>query len=274
MGKQALKGRRRQAFMLAPEDLTLVTDRKHPLYDERVHLPLDEGMIASIMAIGVKVAIKVRKNGPLVEVVEGRQRVKNAQEANVRLKASGLPTVLIACEVERGSDAFLASMSIALNEIRRPDDPLTRAKKMQRLLDMGQSPDQVGLAFGLSAAAVKHNLGLLELAPPVQKAVAAGELGPTRAVRIYRPLERTEQANMLQKERKAGTLGTVGPGRPTRRKRADSNGARPPSKKFVAALSQDKRLSNETRQFLAYVSGSKALTDLSAKHQKIAEAAS
>ena len=28
-----------------PENLHLVTDKTHPLYDERVHLPIDEGMV-------------------------------------------------------------------------------------------------------------------------------------------------------------------------------------------------------------------------------------
>ncbi len=31
-----------------PESLHLVTDKTHPLYDERVHLPIDEGMVLNI----------------------------------------------------------------------------------------------------------------------------------------------------------------------------------------------------------------------------------
>lgn len=33
-----------------PENLHLVTDKTHPLYDERVHLPLEEGMVLNIAA--------------------------------------------------------------------------------------------------------------------------------------------------------------------------------------------------------------------------------
>lgn len=35
-----------------PERLHLVTDRAHPLYDERIHLPLDEAMVLNIMDQG------------------------------------------------------------------------------------------------------------------------------------------------------------------------------------------------------------------------------
>lgn len=31
-----------------PESLHLVTDKTHPLYDERVYLPIDEGMVLNI----------------------------------------------------------------------------------------------------------------------------------------------------------------------------------------------------------------------------------
>lgn len=35
-----------------PESLHLVTDTTHPLYDERVHLPLNEAVILNIMELG------------------------------------------------------------------------------------------------------------------------------------------------------------------------------------------------------------------------------
>lgn len=38
-----------------PENLHLVTDTTHPLYDERVHLPLNEAVILNIMELGVGV---------------------------------------------------------------------------------------------------------------------------------------------------------------------------------------------------------------------------
>ncbi|MGK3285919.1 hypothetical protein ACSLOY_28170, partial [Klebsiella pneumoniae] len=32
-----------------PENLHLVTDKTHPLYDERIHLPISEAMVLNIM---------------------------------------------------------------------------------------------------------------------------------------------------------------------------------------------------------------------------------
>nr|VUD31419.1 Uncharacterised protein [Raoultella sp. NCTC 9187] len=34
-----------------PEKLHLVTDKAHPLYDERVHLPIDKGMVLNIRSL-------------------------------------------------------------------------------------------------------------------------------------------------------------------------------------------------------------------------------
>lgn len=36
-----------------PENLHLVTDKTHPLYDERIHLPISEAMVLNIMDRGV-----------------------------------------------------------------------------------------------------------------------------------------------------------------------------------------------------------------------------
>ena len=39
---------KRDAYMYDPETLVLVTDEKSPLYDERVHLPVNEKLVANI----------------------------------------------------------------------------------------------------------------------------------------------------------------------------------------------------------------------------------
>lgn len=74
-----------------PDDLTLVTDRSRPLYDERVHLPVSESMVLNIMFQGVLQPIEVSKNPETgdIEVVTGHQRVKAAREANRRLREQG-----------------------------------------------------------------------------------------------------------------------------------------------------------------------------------------
>ncbi len=58
-----------------PENLHLVTDKTHPLYDERVHLPIEEGMVLNIAELGVLEPIIVWKDHEtgLTCVVVGRQ---------------------------------------------------------------------------------------------------------------------------------------------------------------------------------------------------------
>lgn len=40
-------------LMFEPESLHLVTDKTHLLYDERINLPIDEGMVLNIAELGV-----------------------------------------------------------------------------------------------------------------------------------------------------------------------------------------------------------------------------
>ena len=74
-----------------PENLHLVTDKTHPLYDERVHLPIEEGMVLNIAELGVLEPIIVWKDPEtgLSCVVDGRQRVRHTLEANKRLLKEG-----------------------------------------------------------------------------------------------------------------------------------------------------------------------------------------
>ncbi|MGI1234868.1 hypothetical protein ACIAGK_06675, partial [Klebsiella quasipneumoniae subsp. similipneumoniae] len=45
-----------------PEKLHLVTDKTHLLYDERINLPIDEGMVLNIKELGVLEPIIVWKD--------------------------------------------------------------------------------------------------------------------------------------------------------------------------------------------------------------------
>ncbi len=71
-------------LMFEPEKLHLVTDKTHLLYDERINLPIDEGMVLNIKELGVLEPIIVWKDPEigLTCVVAGRQRVKHTLEAN------------------------------------------------------------------------------------------------------------------------------------------------------------------------------------------------
>lgn len=120
-------------LMFEPENLHLVTDKSHLLYDERIHLPIDEGMVLNIKELGVLEPIIVWKDPEmgLTCVVVGRQRVRHTLVANKLLLKEGKDPLLVPGVVKRGSANQMAKYMVSENEIRRPDTPLGRAKKCQ-----------------------------------------------------------------------------------------------------------------------------------------------
>jgi ParB family transcriptional regulator, chromosome partitioning protein len=209
MGKQALEGKRLNAFALAPEELVIIgldTPHKkgeHPLWDERIHLPIDENMVLNIMAEGVHEPVLVRKNGDTPEVVNGRQRIRHAREANKRLTGAGKEPVTVKVIVERGSDERMFGVMISTNEVRREDAFEAKLAKLERYLAMGKSEQQAAIVFGVSVATIKNWLAVVEAGPEVKAAVKTGELAPTAAAKIAK-LPRQEQAAVVQEARETG----------------------------------------------------------------------
>ncbi|EPG6221190.1 hypothetical protein WJA92_004212 [Klebsiella pneumoniae] len=61
-----------------PEILHLVTDKTHPLYDERVHLPLEEGMVLNIVVL---FGCSVQTVRATLSLLDATQAVREAVEA-------------------------------------------------------------------------------------------------------------------------------------------------------------------------------------------------
>lgn len=232
MAKTALPGKRKTVFLVPLDDVVLVTDPGHPLYDARVMLPPDDAIVRNMMVHGVKVAIKVRKNGETVEVVDGRRRVVNAREASRRLVEQGGEALLVPVEIERGGDAEMADAMVFLNELRRQDDPIEKARKMQRYLSLGRTEVDLGAVWGIGVVQVKNYLALLDLAPQVQAAIAGGSLGMMEGLRQYGKMTREEQtAHIGDAGSHAAPSGGRGGGRP--RRGANGTGTRAPNKAKV-----------------------------------------
>jgi ParB family chromosome partitioning protein len=204
----SLNAMRSDAFALPPENLTLVTDSDHPLYDPRVLDEPDEAMVRNIMVYGVIEPIIIRKNGDKVEVVAGRSRVKCALEANRRLTAEGKQPSRVPAMLKRGQDADMYGVLISENECRREDDPLRKAEKAQRLINMGKSVEEVAIAFGVKRQSVETWLQLGDVAPPVLDAVEQGEISATAAAQLSK-LERTEQVEKFEEMKAEGGKVTV-----------------------------------------------------------------
>lgn len=170
-------------LFFAPEALTLVTDETSPLYDPRVHLPVDENLARNIDHQGVLQPIAVQKNPETaaVEVVMGRQRTKAALLANEWRRARGVAPIQIPGFVHRAERKSALDAIISENELRESDTPMGRAEKMRRAMALGHGEEQVAMLFGCSTATVKNTLALLDTCVAVQKAVDAGQIKVTDA---------------------------------------------------------------------------------------------
>ncbi|HHC3211971.1 TPA: ParB/RepB/Spo0J family partition protein [Klebsiella pneumoniae] len=237
-----------------PENLHLVTDKTHPLYDERVHLPIEEGMVLNIAELGVLEPIIVWKDPEtgLTCVVVGRQRVKHTLEANkLRLK-EGKDPLLVPGVVKRGSANQMAKYMVSENEIRRPDTPLGRAKKMSDALDRGLDEDDIAVLFGCSVQTVRATLSLLEATQAVREAVEAGTINVTQARQLasLKPEEQREKVKQIE----TATAGITGHEK-ARRQRQVLGEAKPriKSRKEIAKALED--ASGEYAEALRWVLG-------------------
>ncbi len=240
--KTAIDAPIKKIFLVDPDDIVVIGyDTKdgleHPLYDPRVHQTPDEKMILNIMALGVKQAVNVRKNGNVIELVEGRRRVLAARQANKILKKQGKELVRVKVEVERGKDDEMFGIMIALNEHRRDDNPLAKAEKLKRYFDMGKTEDEAAIMFGVSTRSIKNWKKLLDLDGSVKKAVEQGKISASAAAGLA-DLPREEQKKQLIKLLKEATATGK---KPTQRKTERSSGnvsakTKAPGKKTIKRL--------------------------------------
>jgi ParB/RepB/Spo0J family partition protein len=187
--KQALSGARFDGFLMNPDELVIVgldTDDgpEHPLFDPKIRKPLVEARVLNVMRYGVKETIVVRKNGDKVEVVDGRTRVRWARQANARFQKSGEEQIRVPARVVKCDDEEAHDLMICLNEVREDENPIERAKKLQRLKERGRTEKELGVIFGIGPKTVEKQLALLDLNSDVQAKVAAGELGIGEGVRL------------------------------------------------------------------------------------------
>jgi ParB family chromosome partitioning protein len=169
-----------------PEVLMLVIDEASPLYDPRVHLPVDEDLARNIDYQGVLEPVLIQKNPETgtVEVVVGRQRVKAARLANEWRKGRGVAPIHVPAYVYKGDRRNALDVIVSENEVRQADTPLGRAEKMRRLMALGRGEQEIAVVFGCKPATVRNTLALLECCADVQKAVEGGKIGVTHAKQL------------------------------------------------------------------------------------------
>lgn len=216
MGKTAVDATRAGTiFTLPPEDkqFVLVNDPNSPLFDERLALPVSEELALSLAREGQIQAGKVRKNGPMLEVLDGRQRFRATLLANEWIRA-GDPRVAFRAgraleykfEVVRAEDEQDAIRKMLAANLHISDSPMVRAKRIARALKWGLTEEEVRINYGFkSASSITNILALLDCAPSVQRAVDAGEL-PETVARRFRDLEHSKQKELLEEMRQKGAM--------------------------------------------------------------------
>jgi ParB family transcriptional regulator, chromosome partitioning protein len=252
MGKSSFEASRFNGFRFDPSDLVVIgvdteDGSEHPLWDERINLPLDETMVLSFMAIGIKEPITVRKTvvnkKEVAEVVDGRRRVLHAREANRRLAKLGDPLLTVPALVERGSEGHMSHVAIALNEIRKQDDILVKAEKAARMINRGGNVEDVATAFGVSKTAVNNWLKIVELSAPVKKAVADGRISASAASQLH-GLSREEQLEELEKALQNGHATTQKVKSAAKKAKSGAEGVVAPGKRLIGKVLKLDRKTN------------------------------
>ena len=186
------------------DQLTLVTDKKHPLYDTRVELPVDETLVESILMFGVLDPIKVTRdasNGKLY-VVDGRQRFKATVEANKRLKKRGAEVLRVPAIAKRGEDHFLVGIEIAQNFVRQAETPLSKARKIETYLNLGRTKEECAKVTGMSVTTIENLIGLLDATPELVAAVEKKEIAASTAYKLakLKPDRQKEKVEKILKQ--------------------------------------------------------------------------
>lgn len=190
---------RSNMYMVDPEHLVLITDKKDPLYDVRAELPVEENMVLNIMCHGIIQNIVAARRGDSYVVVTGRQRVKAAREANKRLCKEGKEPVRVPMVLGRGDEGIQTGIMISENELRQADSILEKAEKCRRYLAMGKTEAEAAIVFGVTGQTIKNWMEIISLTPSVKKAVDNGTISATAAAKLSKlaPAEQKEAAEDL-----------------------------------------------------------------------------
>jgi ParB family chromosome partitioning protein len=215
MGKTAVDAKRAGTiFTLPPEDksFVLVNDKDSPLYDERLDLPVNEEMALSLAREGQIKPGMVRKNGPKLEILDGRQRYRAELLANEWIQAGdervafrGGQLLQFKFEVVRPEDEKAAIRKMIAANLHIEDTPMVRARRIARALKWGLTEEDVRINYGFKdRKTISKILDLLDLCPKAQAAVDKGL--PESVARRMVGLSHEKQEELLVEMEKKGVM--------------------------------------------------------------------
>ena len=172
------------------------------LFDERIALELDENFVKNIMVYGINTPVLCRSEAGRNVVVDGRQRVRAAREANKRFNEAGEIPLKVPVVLVNGSDKRVQGIMISANEQRRDDTVLTKARKAARMIAMTGNKEEVAIAFGKTTVTINSWLRLINAVTTIHEAIEAGLISATAGVELS-ALPRDEQVAALTELLKA-----------------------------------------------------------------------
>lgn len=176
-------------------DLDTSEDEDDELYDERLHIELDEPFVKNVDAFGVHTAIVIVKRNGVPFVVAGRRRVRAARRVNHARDKTGQPRMRVPATILRTNDETrLMGNMISENEGRQDDTLPAKIQKMKRYMGRGVSVEDAAIAFSIPTAMAKSWLAFEDRATPeLLAAVESGRLTISQGVEISRAGEAPAQ---------------------------------------------------------------------------------
>lgn len=260
MGAKHGAGQRGDMFRFDPEELIIPGEKEEKdaglLEDKEGNAtPVNDGLVKNIMLLGVIEPIEFCRKEGRVFVVNGRQRVKAAREANKRLKKAGKEPITVPGVPKVGTQEALFGIMVSANEFRRDILPMERAKKAALLLNQGKSEEEVAIYFGVDPQTVKNWSKILECCPKVQKAVEVGQIKATAAAQLS-GLEKKDQEEKLEKLLDSTTgKATVSKAKKLASRETQETLVPRPTKDEIKAEILDKSTPEKVREALLWAAG-------------------
>lgn len=266
-------------FWVEPDKLTLVLDpSRTDLYDPRVERAPDEDLAKDLKTNGQANPLRVRKNGPRLEVMDGRRRTKAAIWANENLP--GTP-IKLKVEFFKGSDREAFSLMVRSNTHRSDDTPMERARKVNVALNShGYSREETCHLFHCSPGTLDNALSLLDLSAPVQRMVDHGTLAETVArelTKLPREFQLAKAHEMIAAGTHKGSAGVqaaraAAKGQKIPKKQGKKVLGRPYLERFLTQVEAG-RPSSEAAAIVRFVLGNKKALDSFPGLKRAADAA-
>lgn len=199
-------------YLYDPDQLLLITDPAHPLYDPRALTKPDAGLVDSMLNYGFKTSssIEIESTKDGMVVVDGRRRVLAARAVKRKqIDAGEDVTIRVRCLVSK--DKAFVGMILG-NAHRLEETVLQKAAKAKRALDMGNSVKEVAALFGVTAQTISNWTAAMALPDAIRKSLDEDKITLTLALELAKKPEE-EQAAALKSAEVAPLKGATGKAR-------------------------------------------------------------